>query len=493
MRKGLFEGRTPVSIPATNRPNIADMPLRVRHQLNHNAQKIYPCNQEDCKRTFVRQDLCTRHIQRHESKGKGSQLGRKDSLMYNPTPFINGSKPKNSRRSLSPEFIKTENNPTPQGTFASPPETPSITFSPTSTSVTEGGNTPTSHWFPHSNDDQRHEFSSRLSFPGAEHNGLNSNFSGHERHASFGSVPPTPNAGFMRSPPRPEGVRYGLDGMQSLSQSSPLISHVLNYTTSTSSPAGTAGMHHTAPPRTMDNMFDQQNYHPAPFMLTSGHQSQPQGFGGSYSIPEPARSVPEGFQTQSNSSEPLWGSPEWEMQQQYMPMLFAGGEAGYDRSPNANSTDNLIDLILIGGENSLRLDGSTTQPLGTYSDIPPQFQHQWEAELVQHGAPRSTMDVNIILQHKPREHRISDPKAQELFKMIIDRFNESEESAIVPLKSKLLAGDRDQETHMLSTRRMQDYIDLYFDQFHPQIPIRKPRFSLHFLVLCQRLANHSEI
>jgi hypothetical protein len=38
---------------------------RSRHQLNHTPKQIYKCDFPDCVRTFVRQDLCNRHRNRH--------------------------------------------------------------------------------------------------------------------------------------------------------------------------------------------------------------------------------------------------------------------------------------------------------------------------------------------------------------------------------------------------------------------------------------------
>ncbi|KAF2728545.1 hypothetical protein EJ04DRAFT_591134 [Polyplosphaeria fusca] len=53
-----------------------------RHQLNHNPKQIYHCDFPDCHRSFVRQDLCARHKERHTARG--SQLLRKHTL----TPVV---------------------------------------------------------------------------------------------------------------------------------------------------------------------------------------------------------------------------------------------------------------------------------------------------------------------------------------------------------------------------------------------------------------------
>ncbi|CAN6673068.1 hypothetical protein TRVA0_047S01046 [Trichomonascus vanleenenianus] len=55
-----------------------------RHQLNHRPKEIFRCTWPDCKKTFVREDLKIRHIERHERRqasinGKGHSRGRSKS------------------------------------------------------------------------------------------------------------------------------------------------------------------------------------------------------------------------------------------------------------------------------------------------------------------------------------------------------------------------------------------------------------------------------
>ncbi|KAF3938021.1 hypothetical protein ABW19_dt0210137 [Dactylella cylindrospora] len=53
-----------------------------RHQLNHEPKQIYHCSYPECTRSFVRQDLCLRHQERHTNRG--SQLQRKDVMQNSP-------------------------------------------------------------------------------------------------------------------------------------------------------------------------------------------------------------------------------------------------------------------------------------------------------------------------------------------------------------------------------------------------------------------------
>ena len=80
---------------------------RYRHQLNHTPKQIYNCDFPDCVRTFVRQDLCNRHKDRHTAKG--SQLHRKDSMLGHPhasSPGADLGRPMSNHGSNSPEVMR---------------------------------------------------------------------------------------------------------------------------------------------------------------------------------------------------------------------------------------------------------------------------------------------------------------------------------------------------------------------------------------------------
>jgi hypothetical protein len=66
--------------------------LLTRH--TDNPKQIYNCDFPDCNRSFVRQDLCARHKERHTARG--SQLLRKDTFMHNLNPIVTAAMaPKN--------------------------------------------------------------------------------------------------------------------------------------------------------------------------------------------------------------------------------------------------------------------------------------------------------------------------------------------------------------------------------------------------------------
>lgn len=102
-----------------------------RHQLNHTPKQIYNCDYPDCHRTFVRQDLCNRHKERHTAKG--SQLQRKDSSLNHVSPTDSINKSQSIHGSASPETTRPilvgNRSRTVQIQYASP-ENISSPFSP---------------------------------------------------------------------------------------------------------------------------------------------------------------------------------------------------------------------------------------------------------------------------------------------------------------------------------------------------------------------------
>lgn len=80
-----------------------------------NPKQIYHCDFPDCHRSFVRQDLCARHKERHTARG--SQLLRKDTFMQNLNPIVTAA------MANKPETTKLgpmKNSPTVCAVAASP-------------------------------------------------------------------------------------------------------------------------------------------------------------------------------------------------------------------------------------------------------------------------------------------------------------------------------------------------------------------------------------
>lgn len=85
------------------------------------------------------------------------------------------------------------------------------------------------------------------------------------------------------------------------------------------------------------------------------------------------------------------------------------------------------------------------------------------------------MAVNSLLDTTQPENILSEEKNQELVDLIKERFNETDHAPVARQKEALFDGDRNQDSHMMSTKMMQTYISSFWRYFHPQMPIRKYR------------------
>lgn len=413
----------------------------------------------------MRQDLCNRHRERHRDRQNARlpdfQRERKDADTLVPTPAFHATNHEITQGPLSPETIKAEDsNYTQLGHFNLSHESVSSPFSYTANHPTDISGTAAITWFSRSTGDhtipppRKHPLRSTYVVPGHFPNE-------NERPGSF---PTTSSVGFFSPLRPPEAEGYDLNGMQTLSQASPFLD-ISNF-------SNTAAIYHNIPQRSIENDFPQQNFNPPQFMLGNVSMPQSQGLDPTFAIPQSNQSAPVSLQNDPSRGNQTYGNEYYEdLTAQAMPFLWGGGGEGYERSPIAMG-DNLVNFFFVSQDGPSSLDSSAPQPISTYSDIPPQFlQNQWYPQS-NSFFPR-TMAVNTILQPTLPEKRISNEKAEKVFQEIQDRFNEREDSATSPVKKKLLEGDRSQDDHLLSTKKMQIYIELFFEQFHLQVPIRK--------------------
>jgi hypothetical protein len=83
------------------------------------------------------------------------------------------------------------------------------------------------------------------------------------------------------------------------------------------------------------------------------------------------------------------------------------------------------------------------------------------------------MAVTSLLDTTLPETVLSDEKSQEIIDLIKTRFNETGHSPVAKQKEALLEGDRNEDSHMMSRKMMQNYIGSFWQHFHPQLPICK--------------------
>jgi hypothetical protein len=203
-----------------------------RHQLNHTPKQIYNCDFPDCSRTFVRQDLCNRHRDRHTAKG--SQLHRKDAMSNHAhaSPTTESGKPMSAHgSSASPEVmrpslagLKSRTNHHMQH-YQSPVETYSPATNPSSGTYSGAASSNGTENYQQSSNFKR---SNSDSIPQRQGSNSTTPLSRPQRHASFGMSDGKPSE-FSRPPLQtnvgPYGLLSGASGSQSYhsTQSSPFV------------------------------------------------------------------------------------------------------------------------------------------------------------------------------------------------------------------------------------------------------------------------------
>jgi len=425
-----------------------------RHQLNHTPKQIYSCNFPDCTRTFVRQDLCNRHRDRHTAKG--SQLHRKDSMLghHNASP-LESPKAIPSKTSTSPEVMRSNLSGnkllTNQIQFQAQQDS-SASYSPMtnpssgtysgsgSTNGADGFIQPTT--FKRSNSDA-------MSRPDSVTPTM-SNSKPAQRHSSFGIADAKP-VEFTR----PAGP-YGL----------------------VSAPGN---LHHYQNPQASPHQTYVSSQNLAPFSLP------PPGFHTqaitTTSIRDPQPLYPTTLAPEY-SGESILGQqsgPDMMLLDQIsapstLPVF--GGEGPYNRSPFAIPEDFVA--YLFSGQ---QMDGSSPMAQMQQQGFGPEDINQYYAPYLTNdvtlpgwfpvGQPQHPMSVNSLLDTPVPETTISEEKSQAIVDLIRDRFMEPDSSAAVKQKDQFLEGDRSDDSHLLSRKMMQTYIGSYWYHFSEQVPIRK--------------------
>jgi len=439
-----------------------------RHQLNHTPKQIYNCDFPDCVRTFVRQDLCNRHRDRHTAKG--SQLHRKDSMMghaHASSPVTETGKPLSMHGSNSPEVMRPSlsgiKSRTSQLQYQSPQEMNSNPYSPvtnpSSGTYSGAGSSNGAESYAQSTAFKRSN-SDSMSREHAPTNPMTGNRP--QRHASFGVSDAKP-ADFSRPPLQTAVGPYGLLSSASGNQS---------YHSAVASPQG---------------YVSQQNF--TPFTLP------PPGFATSAtSTPAATREADPTYPTSmpteypSDNLQHQQSGPDMMLLDQMtapntMPVF--GGE-GYNRSPFAIPEDFVAYLFSNQQlENSASPMGQMGQP--SYANYPDgnQYYAPYFANDVNmpgffppNQQPHHPMAVTSLLDTSLPETVLSEEKSQAIIDLIKERFNETDHAPVARQKEALLEGDRSEDSHMMSRKMMQTYIGSYWYHFSEQVPIlHKPTFS----------------
>lgn len=411
-----------------------------RHQLNHNPKTIYTCKFRDCNRTFVRLDLCNRHMDRHVAKG--SALSRKDSINSHPGAIDGVRSPYPVPGSTSPEV----NRPATGYSNGRGGHLQPANGSPYSPITATTATTPTgyAHGLPPNG----------VGVEGYAHHDVGYGPSPDPRHPH-----PSPS-GPPRSTVHTNVAPYGV--------MSPASAQPGGYQTQpTNTPQSAPAMSYVA-----QSNFTPFTLPPSDFSATSsaGATREP---GPAYADPSHQASGEMMLldQMAAQTTMPVFGtdgvlnkSPYISIPEDFVAYLF--NTTGPDGSPTVGrvmSQGQHSNYGDYGSQYNMPYYGADGVSLGYF---PPSNQ------------PQQVMSVTSIIDQSLPESLLSEEKSQELFDFIKERFHENKHAPVERRRDNLLEGDRSDDDHMLSRKMMQAYIGSYWLHFSDQVPIlHKPTFS----------------
>ncbi|KAJ4363072.1 hypothetical protein N0V83_010192 [Neocucurbitaria cava] len=459
-----------------------------RHQLNHNPKQIYHCDFPDCHRSFVRQDLCARHKERHTARG--SQLLRKDTFnMHNLNPIVTaalGGKNSAATKALSIKNQAQHGIQSPSaavnngpGSQMSPPnyQSPASTISRQDSLQRTGSEDA----YRSGSEAKPYDMQAQGtgSFAPPPRPPALSNYSG--GRTSLHNSPHVGNGNFTR----PE-LRAQTSNLSSYGSSSPYNSAV---TPSQSYPPSAASTAY----QTSASGFQSQHSFPPFSSLPPPEYPHPPGTPVSRDqenqfYNDTAGQPMNGVESTSQLDTRMNGVSEAIMDQtpSYAIPMF-GGE-GYSRSPFAMADDFAAWLFNDnqfgpGGASPMGYPAGANPVAGASSQIglqAPYFNYDPSVAgyLSNPAPPAHPMAVHSILDTTLPETALSEEKRKDLLDLIIGRFNETDHAPVKKQKEEILEGDKDLDHHVLSLHMMQTYISSYWVHFHPQLPIlHKPTFN----------------
>ncbi|EOA83819.1 uncharacterized protein SETTUDRAFT_164235 [Exserohilum turcica Et28A] len=423
-----------------------------RHQLNHNPKQIYHCDFPDCHRSFVRQDLCARHKERHTARG--SQLLRKDTFnMHNLNPIVTAAL--GGKSAPPPKALGIKSQAPPHG-MQSPASTSTLSRQD---SMQRTGSDET---YRSSSDTKPYDMQAQNSgnFAPPPHPATMGSYSG--GRTPLHNSPHVGNGSFTR----PE-LRAQTSNISSYSSTSPFNSAVTpspytpsasstNYQNNAKYPQSTG-----TPSRDHDNQYYNGSFGHVPMNgveATGQMDNRMQGVSDAIMDQNPAYAIP----------------------------MFGG--AGYSRSPFAMADDFAAWLFNDNqfgprGGSPMDYPGGVNPVAGASSQIglqAPYFNYDPSVAgyLNNPAPPAHPMAVHSILDTTLPEAALSEEKRKDLLDLIHMRFNETDHTPVKKQKEDIMEGDKDDSRHVLSLHMMQTYISSYWVHFHPQLPIlHKPTFN----------------
>ena len=440
-----------------------------------NPKQIYKCDFPDCRREFVRQDLCTRHRERHTARG--THLQRKDgSSTISPPLAPYGAPPDrtsmmgytptmsaHSTNSLSPSLSRQ--NSVSMNHRQIPPEQTILAGLYSQDGATRGGfraiaraPIPTDH----SNGHMMYASGVAAGQPATVP------FRGGNRPTSYGSIDTTMVASSPRVDQPPFTPSHGATSMQNLSLNSPRVDttgfqgfqtnavpYPVNLNSNTQS-YGTSGeqmgqMPMSTHPATNVVPHSQMKYVSNPQAdASTGYTTSPQMYG---QLDGPA-SASQGM------NQNMWLSDFADMGRS--PYFQPNGIVEWLLDPQPNSQRGSMVLDGIQDHSSMNQWMDVDMSAMNFSG--------------QQGDGQHAMAITHITD-TTHESLISDERRLKLLHYMKEKFNEEDETSIVAIRHSLFSFSPDSSDHILDLPTMRTYVQAYWNNFHFQIPIlHKPTF-----------------
>lgn len=112
-------------------------------------------------------------------------------------------------------------------------------------------------------------------------------------------------------------------------------------------------------------------------------------------------------------------------------------------------------------------DSKLGSPQDSYATTP-----QMQIEPL-HGRP----PIPSVLDSGLPESILSEARRQHLLKLVIGDFKDNRHAQVTQLRQKILQGDHEEDSHVLSLRMLQAYINSFWSHMHSQLPLmHKPTF-----------------
>lgn len=481
-------------------------------------KKIYTCDFPSCNRQFVRQDLCTRHRERHTARG--SHLQRKEPYghdmdgrpILSPTACyresndsfrspvgVNGSSLAGVSNPLTPSYSS------PIGGLPSLPGRMSEPQQPRPHSATAGVGhltSPASYRSPTGSEygsiAPLHRSNSDDQYYNNNNNNNNNNL---YRNFDLPTARSVPNASFdmvqrqnsSDADQRRQQTMTDVRGSRSTPHSMPAQAAWSNSSASNyniSNPNNYASNYHVQNSGTNGSFTPSQNFAPTfslpPPLVSPVNPTASQGkisvtsststpFDTSGNVNTPSSSTVDSTMTDQSGFQyniPAYQSDSHSRSPYAMADDFTAWLFGDPSLSNASSND-----FRQGPMSFSQIPYSDYQNPMSYADYPTDV-GPLSVESMQPLPPQNPMAVNSMLDSSQKADSLPKEKWTELLDLISQRFNETDHAPVRKQKEDLLEGDREQTNHVLSQSMMETYVGSYWNHFHPQLPIlHKPTFS----------------